>query len=647
MTKSTLVASITCLAFPTCIFAQAPNSFQPPAGGATANTNNNRTEDTHTTDSSRKPDSPYGKEIPLFDTQNESFEFMGSEFSMQDNRFADQFSGYLVQSQEKIEDAAKYRATLREIIDTLDRSTKGSPKSKLSKGYKLLGVAAEYPADSGICESLQNALALAQLSMNKSRRTDADIAEMRKKHAALARKMEFIESKTQLDPAESSAPGGGKSKKGAQPTSIKWQENTRQRMELLLLVKKSEITGNISAKLAKIQYQAMLVQLFMQRRFEHVVIGCRFYNLVFTDGESKLNINKGSDMYKFFADTLGVQPTIAGLDSAANDLIGKAKRSADSVRNHLQRGQVHQGTQRMVEAFAIGEHLTPIHTFSPELRNKMHQYILDSKQLKDAAKVKNWQEAERYTQKLRDQASDFRYIMAITAISAYKRASDFEITAFYGAKQQRNDDKAGNHMSNAIEFWPTNPRIEEANKLGISHIHKSMKNLDLLEVKATEFKSIVRSEDFSSLSIKDASIYEEYFRQASSNTDLSEIQRDDYNKLHKLANDISSGLIKIEKAVEKADALAAESQYYAAWETVEIERNNDHLDKKRITDKVNELAGRASRFRELFDDANEMVDGKNYGSALSCYLEAKSLFPKSVLAERGIKGMLKLRESDL
>jgi hypothetical protein len=646
MNKSILVAGI---AIPALVWAQAPSSFvQPPQpmGGGSQPTSPSRTEDTHTTGPTKKSDSPYSGEIPAFDASTESVTFMSKTYSLSDTRFFGQFEGYLVQTPAAIEAAGRYRAILRDILDTLDRSSKGTTDSKVSTTARLLTEAAAYPGDSGVSESLKNSIVMARLAMRKSSLNDQEIAKLNEDYARLIRNMTVRESKTNLNVSQSSQPGQGGDQAQTRVenrTSVRGLEDARQQAEFLALEKKLELEGEVSVKLAKWQYQAMLMQLFMQRRFEHCVIGCRLYNNIFDDGESQLKMENGSDMQKFFKDSLGVQPTVAGLDAAANESIGKAKKLADAVSNHLERKQTDAATRRMIEAFVIGEHLTPIHEFSPNYRNMMHQYILDSKQLMDAAEVKNWQEAESFTSKLRDQAVDFRYIKAITAINGYKNGSNFELSQAKISMARNENDKAKVHMDNAIRMWPTNPAINAATIKIETDIEKLFQDKEALEVKATEFEGLVRNEEFRKLSLKDAGTFQELFRRAMDNAQLQESQRDHYRKLFDKASELYTGLEAIETAIRTARGYADNSQYYQAWEIIKLELDKDHLEKSRLRDEFNEYSSRANRFSELFVEAEEHINNKNYGSALSCLLKAQSLHAKSKLAQDGIDSLIAKR----
>ena len=61
----------------------------------------------------------------------------------------------------------------------------------------------------------------------------------------------------------------------------------RRILEIETLKKTHQGKSELNMLQARIEYQALLAQLFIQRRFEHVIIGTRFYNLIFQDGRLK------------------------------------------------------------------------------------------------------------------------------------------------------------------------------------------------------------------------------------------------------------------------------------------------------------------------------------------------------------------------
>ena len=121
--------------------------------------------------------------------------------------------------------------------------------------------------------------------------------------------------------AISGAPSGQKGGKKGTPSNHPAKNNPRYKylekrvveMEARKLKLESEQVLTVTE--AKVVFQSTLVQLFAQRRFDHVSIGCGVYSRLFNDGDTKLRLDKNSDAAKMFSGTLGAPPTVAGCRS--------------------------------------------------------------------------------------------------------------------------------------------------------------------------------------------------------------------------------------------------------------------------------------------------------------------------------------------
>ena len=91
--------------------------------------------------------------------------------------------------------------------------------------------------------------------------------------------------------------------------------------EIEARTKLNETAMGLSEVTTKIQFQALIIQMFMQRRFEHAVIACRFYPNLFRDGESILQLDKGSDVQKLLSSSFGVPPTVSMIDGLSLEAI--------------------------------------------------------------------------------------------------------------------------------------------------------------------------------------------------------------------------------------------------------------------------------------------------------------------------------------
>ena len=122
------------------------------------------------------------------------------------------------------------------------------------------------------------------LSKGSIKNSKQYIQDMEKEKQRVARNAEITAKKINLSSGQpSKGKGGGNSKESTAAkvaTSFELQEMQKRILEIEALKKLHQAKDEINIIQAKIQYQALLAQLFVQRRFEHVVIGTRFYNQV-------------------------------------------------------------------------------------------------------------------------------------------------------------------------------------------------------------------------------------------------------------------------------------------------------------------------------------------------------------------------------
>ena len=106
--------------------------------------------------------------------------------------------------------------------------------------------------------------------------------------------------------------------------------------EILATIKANQAKKELTTLQAKIEFQALFVQLFLQRRFQHVLIGTRFYRAIFSGGESKLEV--GKDTKDLFEKSSGMPPTVGTLDSFAHEDFPDVRGGSPSFRFILSQG---------------------------------------------------------------------------------------------------------------------------------------------------------------------------------------------------------------------------------------------------------------------------------------------------------------------
>ncbi len=622
--------------------AQVPN---PSLGNTSTNTSTNSGGgDTVIQRKQSEHKSPHGEEIPIVDPTNKVIEFQGRKYSLMDNNLGGQFEAFLATDTLSAKDASAYRVHIKQILTYLAPNKKEKPRLDLAFG--LLSKAAEYPGDGNICESLVNSLNSARNTRNNIKGLYSKVIALQKEEKRIVHNMGVIESKLEVESTT-------KTKKGKTTTrqtgvqSIEYKMLAKRLVEITLLKKKYEASGVIDITQAKIQYQAMIVQLFIQRRFEHVVIACRFYNLVFEDGDSKLRLKKGSDTEKFFAEGIGVNPTIAGMDAAANEAIRKVTTLVSAFNNNMKTKRLHAASERLVEAFAIGEFLPSVQTIPSEPKGKIQQYVQDANDMVKTLQARDLEKAEKLNSGLSEMATDYNESEAKSYINGLKTVSKNYVRdanlALFQMKHAENSQERYNEeqrfkdaMTGATKAWPSNPGIE---KLGLkidTIITQTEDGLDKVKIARKDFDGWMKTQAWTAI-FSDKARLMGTFGASGANED-------------KVRLDKLEGVIKnkagIIGALEKAKTIKEQGSPEMAWEVIH-RTQREYKDDIQLARAMSDYSSSAAEFSNVITKAQdiEKSDPTSF-HALTWYLKARNISPKSDYAREGIARILKEYEEE-
>ena len=358
-----------------------------------------------------------------------------------------------------------------------------------------------------------------------------------------------------------------------------------------------------------------MIQWFVQRRYEHVLMAARFYNQIWKDGDAALRINKNSDVSKLFSESVGVSPTVSSLDSLSNEAIREAGKYIEAFDLMLERGELHSASQRLMEAFALGEYLAPVATLPLEKKRRVLDYVRDLNELYGTLQAHDYTKTKELADRLKATAKDFPSSKVDSAIAAYTLASDLAIEEAKAHLLARENDKAAEKIKAATEIWPTNPKLAEFRSLitsssGLVTIRNDFDRL----LGEGNYREIARRQYEIAPAIQGDATREDAFKQ------------------------IMTNLMKIETAIGKASEFSKVGQKYAAWEQL-AEIREQFPDDPKLGRELELLAPKVADFTHALDKAREFENRtpKQTGSALSWYLKARSIYPQSKLAEEGAK----------
>jgi hypothetical protein len=571
---------------------------------------------------SQTSSNPLGQEIPMLDPAAETITVGGVAIPLGDNRLLKaRFDKFLSQSPESDEAAAQYRKTIADILATISPFKTGGPD--LYAAFKKLPGASSYPGDANLCGSLAESVYVAMLAkqdINGLKKLNQSIEDEKKSIIAEADWNARHEKDPELGKSKDAKESKDKESKASPSPGIGVHSlnyaNTLRRITEIEALKKINIARTEAQTLqTKAQYQVSMIQWFVQRRYEHVLMAARFYNQIWKDGDATLHIDKNSDVSKLFSESVGVSPTVASLDSLSNEAIREAGKYINAFDLMLSRDELHAASQRLMEAYALGEYLAPVATLSLEKKRRVAGYFRDLNELYGTLQARDYTKTIALTARLKAAAKDFPSSKVDSAIAGFTLASDLAIEEAKGYLLSKDSNKAAEKIKAAAEIWPTNPKLTEFRNLvnNTSGLVTVRNDFDRL-LTEKNFREIARRQYEMAPAIQGDSVREEAFQQ------------------------IITSLTKIETALGKAFEFSKMGQDYAAWEQL-AELRKDFPDDPKLGRELELLAPKVAVFTRALDKAHQFESRtpKQVGSALSWYLKARSIYPQSSFADAGTK----------
>jgi hypothetical protein len=583
-------------------------------------------------DDEKKPAaSPFGNELPFADPSAETITWNGHTWGASDNRLlAARFERYLNEPEEDDAAAVEYRKTIDEILELISPHHKDGPD--FSGAVRLLPRASSYPGDAKLCDSLSQAIYVVVLAKKDIQSTKQISDSMDEEKTRLIRDADWKAAndkapKTTEAPVKTNSDKSGKNEaKNANPvenagygaSSLAYTNSVKRIAEIEGLRKAYAAKTELQIVQAKLQYQTLIFQLFLQRRFQHVLMACRFYNQIFRDGDQALKLDNKSDFSKLFKDSVGASPTVGSLDSLASEAIHDVDQGVKSFLYLLEKGELQSASKRLSEAYVEGEFIPSIKTLPRDQKRRVLAFTREANKLIGAIDVKDFATAKESVAALKGMAADFDATKAETAIASYTRVSDMAILAAKAAAAGGDTTEAGKQIQKAMEAWPQNPKLAEFDRL--------------VESKST---LVTARNDFDRL------LSEQNYR---------EIQRRQYEIAPAIAGDprredafkqIITNLVKIETALGKASEFSKAGQSYAAWEQLATLRA-DFPDDPKLGREMELLAPNVADFTKAITTAQELEKRSDAqtGSALVWYLKARSIYPRSEMADAGINRLI-------
>ncbi|MEO0413618.1 MAG: hypothetical protein AAF226_01550 [Verrucomicrobiota bacterium] len=575
---------------------------------------------------------PQGSGMPMFDPGTETFTFDGKTFAVNDNRlFRSRYEKYLNAAGASSEQDQEYRNAMREILDILSPHNQkkeyiGAPHLKLAGAVAKLQHTAQYPQDGRLCESLANAVYRVFLA----RESKHNLMTLNKQLDRERRRLDWnfeMEGKKGIDgPRPLKAVDRDEETKEEKRAAAAEtaQAGTMQRyIQRIAEVEAERVTNKAKAELtdveAKLEFQGLLVSLFLQRRYEHVIMGTRLYTEFFKDGSGKLDFEDGSDVQAAFSKSIGFNPTITTLDSTCNELIRDADQSVEAFQFLLNSGELDGANRQLQQAFAVGEYMPSVQSVTREDRRKILTYAQNYFQLVSALEVKDYTLAEELVNEMRTEAKDFDYSKPLAKIETSKVTANMRIRTAKNAALAGNTEAYEQNMAAAVEIWPTNPQLsQEFDKIADMSDSQSQAKI--------EFDRLLGSKSY---------------RQIFDNSPRFIAATVDDKPRQDSLNQILKNIQEIDTVMVQADSLAKAGSPHAAWEIVE-KTFKKFPDDVPLSTKRSDLSTEVSDFVKALKTAEDLEGKDQKGSSLAWFLSARKIYPKSDYAQEGIERLADL-----
>jgi hypothetical protein len=564
----------------------------------------------------------FGRDLPFFSPGSEILEWDGRHWNINNQRFFQaRFEKYLNAPEETSEEDQQYQTLLRTILQKLAPDTY-TPQN-LGEAWRLLPQASNYTLDANLCDALADAVYsvwLAKRAQQQLTAANRELEDQRRQHewnAQMAAQQETITA-----PRDDSRRGAGSGAAQPQPQQ---QSRTRDLRLQPHLQRLAEVNARLAANTAKrevselqarIEFQALIAQFFLQRRFQHVLMATRFYRHLFSDGDTGLKV--GKETQDLFAKGTGMPPTVGTLDALANEALRDVREGVKAFRYLLDQREMESATKRLAEAFLIGEYVPEIRTLPRDLKRQALEFSQKSNRLISALDVRDYALAETLIHDLETIAKDLDTAPARAAIETAKTVSTMHLAKAKNAAISGDRATLETELREATAIWPRNPALAEMSALIFSQA-------DVQQKAIADLDALLSQRNY-------RQIFDDKLRFIAA-TALSPDRQEQLKG-------VLDTMQLIEATLARCAELAKRGDPAGAWESAE-QMNRRFPDDPKLSQLRAQLTTEAADFVRALRTAQQLEDKNQPGASLAWYLKAQRLYPPSSYAQEGIDRLVK------
>jgi hypothetical protein len=615
--------------------------------------------------------------------------------------FAIQFEKFLSAPAETSNDAKLYRQRMNKILALL--SAGNATKANQDEAFNLLPKASEFESDANNCATIHEAVyAAANARVEIQRLTEADQSLQKQLGAAQYNNLKNAQSLAIATEAVDKSDQASYTANQQEVRLATMDPSKKDIASIEQTIQRNQAQIATAGLQAKFALQSLILQFFVQRRYQHVIIIDRFYRALFDDGDQslegfqqmadKLGYNKAAGQLKLVADAAPTGSAAAGSSSNGGASAGAGTNGTGaSVGNNgknnggdgsaLSGSGVHLGVENlsvesMENAFTTGmqgasrtfKSLSQLDAFANEIIRdvnegvNVYRFLLEKKELESASS------------QLAAVFMKGEYLPSVRLLTVEEKRKTLEYAQL--CNRLVNAANSGNidALSEVVVgMKKLNPSFDDAEILAKLQGVKTASSLLVAQAKVAAAKGNLQavqteiiwavalwpnnpevmsfSSDMSKLSEKAAPqvqaindfdrLYErKNFRQIFEEKEKYIAAISQSPERQGKLSEVLSQMQTIEAALMRSQEIARSGNYAGAWEVLEIARAK-YSDDPKLNQMRADLTTQAPDFVHDLREAQSREEKKEYGSALAWYLRTQKSYPGSDLSRLGVMRVIK------
>ncbi len=369
------------------------------------------------------------------------------------------------------------------------------------------------------------------------------------------------------------------------------------------------ITNGIQAKM---QFQTQILNMLLQRRYEHCLIACTFYRYVFKGSHTEMVV--GQEQLEGFVPVSDFSPTIETIEFLAREAQNDVKVGMRTVDSLYDSGELYAALERMQETYFLGEYMPQVIDYPEEKKRKLLELYRIVREVENLADLKDYGQIEEKVDVISKMAYDFPAASVLSGVRSAQRMSNLSLLSAQQYLATGDTARAEVALARATEIWPLNPAIKTFT-LDIAS------RADISTQAGVMFDQLYDRRDFRQIFDRRTEFAAALLQDPTRSKSLQEVVE-------------RTG--RVDMLIAAAYEQAEQENAFEAWELLLRAGALDPTDAELARAKAS-IAPRVANFVGAVDAAERAENNGQYAISLSRYITAQDIYPASKTCRVGIE----------